>query len=376
MMPNHQTSSATAESGQAGLRRFARHLALPGFSAAVQQRLADASVLCIGAGGLGCPALLHLAAAGVGHVVIVDDDRVSLSNLQRQILFTEADVGRWKAEAAAERLQALHSALRVTVVRDRFRADNADALAAGCAAILDGSDNFETRYLTSDLACRSGLPDVYGAVHRYEGQVSVFHPAAGGPCYRCMFPVPPAPGTVPTCAEAGVLGVVTGWVGTLQAAEVIKLLTGLGRPLTGRMLHADLLTMEMRTLRLRRDPDCPACGPRAGTAPLPMPAAACRLTTAPAPPSVKPVEWAAATAGNAVVLDVRAAWEVVLAPHPATTLAIPFEALAERLDEVPRDRPVLVVCGRGERSLAAAALLVDAGFPDVRHLAGGLDALD
>lgn len=376
--PNTTSPSATAESGHSGLRRFARQLSLPGFGPEAQDKLARASILCLGAGGLGCPALLHLAAAGVGHLVIVDDDVVSLTNLQRQILFTEADTGQPKAATAAARLKALHSSLRVTVVHDRFRAANAMDLSQGCDLILDGTDNFSTRYLSSDVATWRRIPNVYGAVHRFEGQLSVFHPAAGGPCYRCMFPTPPPPGTVPSCAEAGILGTVTGLIGTLQASEAIKLLTGLGQPLIGRLFHFDSLSMASRTLTLRRDPACPVCGPNPSiTSPLDSEFSCALPTPAPPPPSLNAAEFATLIANpDTVVLDVREPWESALLPFPQASLTIPAALIEARLSEIPHSQhPIIAVCSIGQRSALAAATLRSLGFPTATHLANGLDAL-
>ncbi len=372
--PDQSETPPAAGSGTSGLRRFARQISLPGFGPAAQQKLADASVLCLGAGGLGCPALLHLAAAGVGHLVIVDDDDVALSNLHRQTLFSEEDVGRPKAEAAADRLRALHSALRTTVVRDRFRAANAMSLAKDCKVIVDGTDNFETRYLSSDVACWLGIPNVYGAVSRCEGQLSVFHPAAGGPCYRCMFPHPPPPGSTPTCAETGVLGTVTGLIGTLQASETIKLLTGLGSPLTGQLFHCDLLTMQTRTLQLRRDPLCPVCSQSPS---LRQPADAtpsCQLPPAPTP--VRPADFhAALQQPDVTILDVREPWETALTPFPHTTTAIPATDLPDAASSLPRHHRIIAICSLGPRSAHAATILLQSGFPSATYLKGGIDAL-
>ena len=258
MIPDNPISAA-AESGD-GLRRFARHLSLPEFGPEGQEKLRRATVLCIGAGGLGSPVLMYLAAAGVGAVRIVDDDVVDLTNLQRQLLFTDADIGRPKAEAAAQRLRTIYPDIHAEPHQTRFLAANALALATGCDLIIDGSDNFPARYLASDTAVLLRIPLVYGSIFRYEGQVSIFAPALGAPCYRCLFPAPPAPGSVPSCTEAGVLGVLPGLIGMIQATEAIKLLSGVGQPLTGRMLHVDTRTMQFRELRLRRDSNCPACG--------------------------------------------------------------------------------------------------------------------
>ncbi len=251
--------------------RYSRHLLLPQVGEAGQLRLMRARVLMIGAGGLGSPAAMYLAAAGVGHLRLVDHDHVDLSNLQRQILHTTADVGEAKTQSAATRLRALNPRVALELVNERVIAANAMALLEGVDVVIDGSDNFATRYLLNEACTRRGVPLVYGAVHRFEGQVSVFWPArpgAPGPCYRCLFPEPPPPEAAPNCAEAGVLGVLPGLIGTLQATEALKLLLGIGEPLIGRLLHFDALTMHPREVRLPRDPECPGCGPGSGQGPL------------------------------------------------------------------------------------------------------------
>ena len=240
--------------------RYSRHLLLPEIGEAGQARLARARVLVVGAGGLGSPVAYYLAAAGVGTLRLVDDDVVDRSNLQRQILHTDARVGTSKVESAAATLSALNP--RVVLERrvEKLDDENADALVAGCDVVVDGSDNFAARYAVDAACTRAGIPLVYGAVHRYEGQVGVFG-VPGGPCYRCLFPEPPPPDAAPNCAEAGVLGVVPGLVGLMQSTEAMKLLLGIGEPLVGRLVHVDALAMRFRELRLPRDPDCPGCGP-------------------------------------------------------------------------------------------------------------------
>ncbi len=245
------------------LDRYARHIILPGVGAEGQRRLLEASVLVVGAGGLGSPALLYLAAAGVGHIHLVDDERVKASNLQRQVVHGLSSVGRSKTSSAAERLADLNPDVAVLEHDERLTRDNARSLVRAVDVVLDGSDNFPTRYLVNDACVLEGTPLVYGALSQFEGQVSVF--AAGkdpdrGPCYRCLFPEPPEPGTVPSCAEAGVLGVLPGIVGSLMANEVLKLLLELGTPLKGTLLHVDAMGAEFRRFELARDPACPVCG--------------------------------------------------------------------------------------------------------------------
>jgi len=243
------------------LDRYARHMILPEVGPEGQARLKESAVLVVGTGGLGSPLLLYLAAAGVGRIGIVEDDTVDLSNLQRQVLYATADVGRPKAEVAAERLGLLNPHVRVEAHPVRLTSENALELFARYDLIVDASDNFPTRYLASDAAVLADRPLVYGAIHRFEGQVSVFH-HQGGPCYRCLFPKPPKPGSVPGCAQAGVFGVLPGVIGSLMATEALKLLLGIGRPLSGRLLLYDGLEAEFREVRVARDPNCPVCGDR------------------------------------------------------------------------------------------------------------------
>ena len=243
------------------LRRYARHLSIPEFGLAAQQKLKAARVLMIGTGGLGSPAALYLAAAGVGTLGLVDADVVDVSNLQRQILHGTKDVGRSKLDSAADRLRDVNPHVNLELHATTFTAANAMEIARGYDLILDGTDNFPTRYLSNDVATWLRIPNVYGSILRFEGQVSVFAPHLGGPCYRCMSPVPPAPGLVPTCAEGGVLGVLPGIVGSMQALEAIKLLTGIGEPLIGRLLHVDTLGMKFRTFTLRGTRNAPCAVP-------------------------------------------------------------------------------------------------------------------
>ena len=246
------------------LRRYARQIVLPEVGVAGQKALAAAQVLLVGAGGLGSPVALYLAAAGVGTLRLVDDDRVDESNLQRQVLHTTARVGQPKVKSARETLTALNPALKVDAIDARVHSENVDALVAGCALIVDGSDNLATRYLLSDASVKHGLPLVYAAVERFSGQVGVFHPASArgtAPCYRCLFPEPPPPEQAPNCAEVGVLGVLPGLLGLLQANEALKLLLGIGEPLIGRLLLVDALGARFRELKLPADPDCAVCAP-------------------------------------------------------------------------------------------------------------------
>jgi len=364
-------SSAAAESGD-GLRRFARQLALPDFGPEGQEKLRRATVLCLGAGGLGSPLLMYLAAAGVGGIRIVDDDRVDLTNLHRQLLYTDADIGKSKAEVAAAKLRGFSPDIHAEAHPVRFTAANALTLARGCEVIVDGSDNFATRYLSNDTAVLLGVPNVYGSIFRWEGQASVFAPSRGGPCYRCLFPQPPAPGTVPSCVEGGVLGVLPGLIGLIQAAETIKLLTNTGEPLTGRMLHVDTRTMQFRELRLRRDPACPVCGDHPViTAPRDEDFACAAVPV----PGITPAAFRALLADpppDLCVLDVREAWEHQLSPWPPATHTIPWEQVEPRLGEIPAGGEIVAVCSIGERSAQTVSLLRSRGWERARNLAGGL----
>src|SRR5881398_2430882 len=240
--------------------RYSRHLIMPEVTPSGQRRLKAARVLCIGAGGLGSPAALYLAAAGVGTIGLVDFDDVDLSNLQRQILHGTKDIGRRKLESARDRLCDINPQIETEMHKCRFSSENASQLVASYDLVVDGSDNFPTRYLSNDVSVFENKPNVYGSVFRFEGQTTVFAPHLGGPCYRCLFPEPPPPESVPNCAQAGVLGVLPGIIGMLQAIETIKLILGIGDPLIGRLLHFDALKVHFRELKLRRDPRCPVCG--------------------------------------------------------------------------------------------------------------------
>ncbi len=336
-------------------------------------RLKRSSVLVLGAGGLGCPALLYLSAAGVGRLGIADPDVVSASNLPRQILFSPADLGAPKAATAARFLQARYPEGALEVIPEAFTAANALALAASFDLIVDCTDNFPTRYLASDIGTWLQKPVVHGSIHQFQGQVTVFAPHLGAPCYRCMFPVPPAPGTVPDCQSGGVLGVLAGLIGTLQAAEAIKLLTHTGDPLLGRLLHADSLGTRFREFKLRRDPACPVCGPAPTlTSPIDY-AQFCGLPPNAPAPELPPAQFAAARATH-FLLDVREPWEHALLPIPSDRW-IPWSDLAVQLPSLPRDRPILAFCRVGQRSQEAAHLLRQHGHPSALGLAGGLDAL-
>jgi sulfur-carrier protein adenylyltransferase/sulfurtransferase len=357
--------------------RYSRHLLLPEVGLEGQERLKAARVLCVGAGGLGSPVALYLAAAGVGTLGIVDFDVVDATNLHRQILHFTPDVGRPKLASAAEKLRAVNPSVAVEPFETRLTSDNALELVRRFDLVVDGTDNFPTRYLVNDACVLAGRADVYGSVFRFEGQVSVFG-APGGPCYRCLYPEPPPPGLVPSCAEGGVLGVLPGLIGVMQATEALKLLLRLGDPLVGRLLVVDALAMQFRELRLRRDPRCPACGPHRTITRLVDEAASCDAR-APAPagaavPEIAPEELKRRLdAGEALlVLDVREPHEYRIC-NLAERL-VPLGELPGHARELDPARPIVVYCRTGVRSARAAALLLGMGFRDVRNLAGGIHA--
>lgn len=361
--------------------RYARHLLLPEVGAEGQARLKQARVLCVGAGGLGSPALLYLAAAGVGTLGLVDDDRVELSNLQRQILHGTEDVGRAKLDSAAQRLAGINPHVKLELHPMRFHASNALSLLSGYDLIIDGTDNFPTRYLSNDAAVISGKPNVYASIYRFEGQLSVFAPHLGGPCYRCMFPEAPPPGTVPSCAEGGVFGALPGIMGSFQALEAIKVLLGIGQPAIGQLLAIDTLSLRVRTIRLARDPDCPLCGEAPYITSL-HPERYEEVCEVPAQLDFREITPAALyeilqeTNGHAAQLvDVRseAEWEINRLPG-ATLLPLPQLKLSPSAKTLDLAAPVYVYCKGGARSLEAAELLSRAGCQEVHSLAGGIDA--
>jgi sulfur-carrier protein adenylyltransferase/sulfurtransferase len=370
------------EMAQAGLsaderRRYSRHIMLPEIGAAGQEKLKAARVLCLGAGGLGSPAALYLAAAGVGTIGLVDADRVALSNLHRQLLHGTKDVGRAKTESARDRLSDINPEITVRLHACRFESGNAQEILEEYDLIVDGTDNFATRYLSNDVAVFAGKPNVYGSIFRFDGQTTVFAPHLGGPCYRCLFPEPPPPGEVPSCAEAGVLGVLPGIVGTLQATEAIKLVLGIGDSLVGRLLHFDALKMKFREFNLRRDPDCPVCGENPTiTAPIDYEMfcqGAPDLTAAVPQIPVRELEERLASGESCVLLDVREPFEFEMARIEGANL-IPLGQLPARHHELDREKEIFVMCHSGVRSERAAEFLRSAGFTKVSNVAGGIDA--
>jgi molybdopterin/thiamine biosynthesis adenylyltransferase/rhodanese-related sulfurtransferase len=356
------------------LRRYSRHLLIPEVGLEGQERLARSRVLVVGAGGLGSPVLAYLAAAGVGRLGIVDDDVVDVTNLQRQILYQTADVGRSKANLAAERLHALNPQIAIDALPVRFDASNARELVRLYDVVVDGTDRFATRYLINDACVLEGKPDVYGSIFRFDGQVSIFG-RAGAPCYRCLYPEPPPPETVPTCAEGGVLGVLPGIVGTWQANETLKLLLGIGTPLVGRLAIIDALGGRMREFRIERDPGCAICG----DAPTVRDVGTVGDESRETPRDEQELEvgeldafFAAHPAAR--ILDVREPHEAVLGT-PERAIAIPASRLEARMHELDTAAEYVVACRVGTRSLWAAQRLRESGFGRIWHLHGGLLAL-
>ncbi len=362
------------------MRRYSRHLLLPEVGVKGQRRLRASKVLIVGAGGLGSPSALYLAAAGVGEIGLVDFDRVESSNLQRQVMFGTRDVGRPKLEAARDRLTDLNPDVEVRTYEQRLTRDNALAILEPYDVILDGTDNFPTRYLVNDASVLLGKPNVYGSIYRFEGQAGVFD-ARRGPCYRCLYPEPPPPGLVPSCAEGGVLGVLPGLIGTIQATEAVKLLLGIGESLTGRLLLFDALSLRFRELRLRKNPDCVLCGTHptqtvlidypafCGIAPETGAVAAHRF------PEISPEALAARLSREdpPLVIDVRTPGEWEIARIPGAKL-IPLLELPQRVTELTQAREVILYCHTGLRSAQGAQLLLELGFTHVSSLTGGIEA--
>jgi len=358
----------------AELRRYARHFRLPEIGEAGQRRLRGARVLLVGAGGLGSPAALYLAAGGVGALGLVDDDRVDETNLQRQVLFGTRDIGRPKSDAAAERLQDLNPHVHVERFGERLTSANALEILRGFDVVVDGSDNFATRYLVNDACVLLGKPDVYGAIFRFEGQVSVFSRGAG-PCYRCLFRDPPPPELIPSCEQAGVLGVVPGIVGSLQALEAVKLVTGAGEPLIGRLLLFDGLPARFRELPIRRDPDCPVCGDQPTIRELIDYEAFCGTVPGPTDSveiSAPALRHLMASGGDIQLVDVREPWEWGICRLDGASL-VPLRDLPQRFPDLDPRRPVVAYCHTGQRSLIARQFLMAQGFDDVRSLRGGVE---
>ncbi len=358
------------------IRRYSRHLIMPEVGMEGQLALKQASVLMVGAGGLGSPLALYLAAAGVGHLGIVDFDVVDESNLQRQIIHGTSTLGLPKLESAKQRIHDLNPFVEVTGYHTGLSSDNALDILRDYDVVIDGTDNFPTRYLVNDASVMLGKPNVYGSIFRFEGQASVFG-VKEGPCYRCLYPEPPPPGLVPSCAEGGVLGVLPGIIGTIQATEAIKLIMGIGSTLVGRLMLFDALDMRFRELKLRKNPDCPVCGDNPTVTELIDYQAFCGImpeqATLGAENRTTPQELATALKSDAPpqVIDVREPheWEIV---HLDRARLIPLATLPAHLHEYDRNAEIVVHCKSGARSAKATQLLKDAGFRNVKNLEGGI----
>ena len=361
------------------IRRYSRHLILPEVGLAGQKKIKGTSVLCIGAGGLGSPIAMYLAAAGIGKIGIVDFDTVDYSNLQRQILHTEADVGRPKAQSAKETLHGVNPNCEVVLYNTRITSENALDLIRPYDIVVDGTDNFPTRYLTNDACVLLKKPNVYGSIFRFEGQASVFAPHLGGPCYRCLYPEPPPPGMVPSCAEGGVLGVLPGIVGCIQATEILKLAIGKGSSLVGRLLLFNALDMKFRELKLRRDPECPVCGAHPTVKELIDYEMFCGIV--PEPVTANPDEVTVQEMKKALddpklgikVIDVREPDEYEIAHIDGVPL-LPMSQLQQRFTELDPNAQYYIHCKVGIRSLQAVGFLKQQGFKYLKSVKGGINA--
>ncbi len=377
--PLVESPNGTVELSNDEISRYSRHLIMPEVALDGQKKLKAAKVLTVGTGGLGSPLALYLAAAGVGTLGIVDFDVVDESNLQRQILHGTSDVGRPKVESARDRIEDINPNVNVVVHEEALTSENALDIFADYDVIVDGTDNFPTRYLVNDACVLLGKPNVYGSIFRFEGQASVFW-AEEGPCYRCLYPEPPPPGLVPSCAEGGVLGILPGAIGTIQATETVKLILGIGEPLIGRLMLYDALGMSFREMKLRKDPNCPVCGENPTVTELidyqefcgiPQAAAAEQANGVPEI-SVTDLKRKMDAGENINVLDVREPHEYEVASIGARL--VPLGELPQRLAEFDQNENFAIHCKTGGRSAKAVKLLQDAGFQNVYNVKGGITA--
>jgi len=361
------------------VKRYSRHLIIPDVGMTGQKRLKNAKVLVVGAGGLGSPALLYLAAAGVGTLGIVDFDVVDESNLQRQIIHGVSDVGHLKAESARDSIREINPYVNVVLHTERLDSDNAMEIFAPYDLIVDGTDNFATRYLVNDAAVLLGKPYVWGSIYRFDGQASVFW-AEHGPCYRCLYPEPPPPGMVPSCAEGGVLGVLCASIGSIQVNEAIKVITGIGEPLVGRLMIYDALEMSYRTVQVRKDPECPVCGKNPTITELIDYEAFCGAVSEEAQVAAQGSTITARDLKNMMdageniyVVDVREPNEYEIVSIPGATLIPKGEFISgAALEKLPQDKRIVLHCKSGARSAEALAIVKDAGFSDAVHVGGGV----
>ncbi|MFK7851981.1 MAG: molybdopterin-synthase adenylyltransferase MoeB [Akkermansiaceae bacterium] len=359
--------------------RYARHLIIPEIGESGQTRLKSASVLVIGTGGLGSPAALYLAAAGIGTLGLADPDTVDLSNLQRQILHSDDSIGRSKLDSAATRIRAINPHVEIQPHPVRFTPENAISIAKNYDIILDGSDNFPTRFLANDTAFFLKKPLVYGAIHRFDGQLTVFAPHLGSPCYRCLIPEIPAPGAVPNCAEAGVLGVLPGIIGSLQAMEAIKLILRFGSPPLGKMISYDALNTSFRTLKLPHDPTCRLCGSNPTITSVSNPETTADPTCQITDPTMQTITAADlkkrldSDTLNAILIDVREPEEHDVVNIPQAKL-IPLQTIPTQAENLPKDSQIIIHCKAGMRSAKACEYLSSIGFENVVNVTGGMDA--
>jgi len=372
----YRTEPNTTELTREELVRYNRQILLPQLGEGGQRVLKESRVLLVGAGGLGSPVALYLAAAGVGTIGLVEFDVVDLSNLHRQILHGSAGVGSSKIDSARDRLRDINPNVEIEAYETRFESGQALEIARGYDLIVDGSDNFATRYLVNDASVLLGIPNVYGSVYRFEGQASVFG-APNGPCYRCLFREPPPPHLIPSCAEAGVLGVVPGLVGTIQATEAIKQLLGLGDTLVGKLLTIDVMTMAFRTIEIRRDPECPACGTREITELIDYDefcgGARTRELAESSVREIQPSRLAERLQDGEKleIIDVREPYEWQIGHIPGARL-VPLDRIAAEIPRLDKRKETILYCKVGVRSMYAARQLADAGVSEVRNLAGGI----
>jgi adenylyltransferase/sulfurtransferase len=372
---NHALPELTTDE----LSRYSRHLILPEVGMEGQQKLKAARVLCVGTGGLGSPLALYLTAAGIGTLGLVDFDVVDASNLQRQIIHSTRDIGRKKLDSAEEKLIALNPAINIVKHETMLSSANALDILKDYDIVADGTDNFPTRYLVNDACVMLGKPNAYGSIFRFEGQASVFA-TKDGPCYRCLYPEPPPPGLVPSCAEGGVLGILPGLVGVIQATEVIKLILGKGGSLAGRLLLVDALNMRFRELKLRKNPECPVCGVNPTVTKLidyqqfcgivPESKEEKAMKNGIPQMTVKELKRRIDAGEDLFILDVREPFEYQIAQIGGKL--IPLNDVPQRLNEIPREREIIVQCKSGGRSQRAAELLKQQGYPTVVNLAGGI----
>jgi sulfur-carrier protein adenylyltransferase/sulfurtransferase len=361
------------------VRRYSRHLIIPDVGKTGQRRLKNAKVLVVGAGGLGSPALMYLAAAGVGTLGIVDFDVVDESNLQRQVIHGQSDIGRPKAVSAKETINGINPLVNVVLHEERLDSDNALQIFAGYDLIVDGTDNFATRYLVNDACVLLGKPYVWGSIYRFDGQASVFW-AEHGPCYRCLYPEPPPPGMVPSCAEGGVLGVLCATIGSIQVNEAIKVITGIGDPMVGRLMVYDALDMSFRSVKVRKDPECPVCGKNPTITELIDYEEFCGVVSEDAQQaaagstiSAKELKAMQDNGDSIFLVDVREPNEYEIVSIPGATLIPKGEFLSgAALERLPQDKRIVLHCKSGMRSAECLAIVKDAGFSDAVHVGGGV----